>query len=738
MHTETANSAALLVLHGSGRAAELIQALNRRFTAPTTQVGVFPADVLNDGSGLEEFMHTVGGDTEVSVVHVLMPLDSAEDASRSPGAPTSELSHDVVDRLATAEQTLRTRFPALSDVDSWIVIDLGRSWSKSAREVVQAILDIAEDNRIRAVFAVTGSTTRSAAGDVDDRAGMVADAAWSLAVGGLGEARGIKDGTGVWVVGSQSFTLDAPAWALIATAAEVAEAIRQGPLRPVREGMLDQAKDDAKRWVQDRGIGTEDERSELRAAANGDALERLTVSRGDVARVAAPDWAAATEREHLRLAGAPLARFTRIVRGNASALLKGRTGEATAAGHLGAFDVALAEQLRSPSGCLRTARFLNQVAADLNLAQKSVADTPLTDPSHVDIAQARFDLDTAVQRLPEVRPWLARSVFAVTASAVLLQRTPWWLATAGPLLVGALLGMWAAWKRRKAVNAREAYISAVEDHVRALGIQRMLAAQVDMIKAIQAHVGAFADAHDSPTEMEQSEPPADGTCAAETKRIWNDLQVMVDRFADPGDSLAVLSLLPRCGEFFHSYPETIDEARAIAGTRSPEAIKSRRRVGAAATEILDGLELDSTGESLIDQFTEMCVNESGGRRGVAQLQAMDPAIAEKVLAGLRRSNKPDLEPAIRPLGRHVIVAPDGELPPGFGALEDSSSSLPGGRPIFARSVDERRLSVIWLVAQEGFAVPQGSLDASRPKPAQPPEAATHEANPGVGLVERGV
>lgn len=681
----------MVVRHGSsGNAGTLVDALSRHLDSSEVRVEVFSAPDIQDGSPLEPFMHGLRANDSLVLVHLIEATVG--------DALANELSGEVIDGVVAIEHTLRERFPALVEVDSWVLIDLGRSWSDSAREVAQSLLAVAEDNRIRSVLAVTGSTTGSVAGDADDRAGMLADAAWALAAGGLGDVPGLNESIRVWAVGSNSFTLNADAWSVICTSRAVSDAIDAGLLKPAAEGELDEALSQAAKWVLDREIGTEAERARIRSGPLGDASELLTVHRDEISQVIPEDWATAADREYLRLAGAPLARYTRVVQGNAQALASGRPGE-EAGGHVAALDDALTLQLRSPSGCLRAARFINGLSASLSDRARAVANSPHRDPREIDLDRTRRDLELAVTSMARVKPWSVRIGLMVLTVAVLVHLAVWPLVLALPVLAALVLIAWGGFLRRRARKARDRYVAAIEDRVQALADQRLLEAQMELVKTVQGHAGAFLDSHDALIDMEAADMPAAGTCAADVRRIWDDAHVVRDRFREPNSALQAAAPVPSCGQFFRSYPENEDDARTIASSRSPSVEKSRRDVFEGAEAILRTISLDWTLTDLTDRLKAVCVERSATPRGVQGLSELDPRLTAKVLERLRDINQPRLDSRTKPVECCVIVTPQRKLPEGISALAEVDA-----RALRSGSCDQTRISVVWLSAQD-FATP---------------------------------
>lgn len=711
----------LIVRHGSGRAGELIKSLSRNIASPDVRVGVFDADAMDDGHVLEPFMHDVRATDVLVLVHV---VEAGDDDSLA-----TELTDEVVDGVVAVESTLRRRFPALVDVDSWVLVDLGRTWSQSARTISEALLKVASDNRIRSILAVTGSTAGSVAGDPDDRAGMLADAAWALAVGALGDVPGMREAVRVWAVGSNSFTLNSDAWAVICTSLAVAEAIEQRPLQPAAEGMLDEAKLRAAKWVESREIGTDAEKARILSGPQGDTTELLAVRRDEINAVRPEDWATATDREYLRLAGAPLARFTRVVEGNAEAIAHGRAGE-DRGGHVAALDDELTAQLRSPAGCLRAARFVNGLSSALSEAARKVANSPHADPREVAVTRARRDLELAVMSLAKVRPWIVRMALLVVAAAVLVQERSWLLAVVVPFVVAGIIGVWGAMLRRRAVRARDEYVGKVEDRLRALSDQRLLEAQLEVVKRVQSHAGAFLDDHDSLVDMEVAAEPPAGTRAAAVKRIWDDLHAIRDQFRSPESALHVLDPVPSCGHFFASYPQDPADADSIASNKSAGAKASRGRVRDECDSQLQKITLDWDRETITTKLTAACVTESEVPLGVHRLTDLDPDVASEAIAHLSGANQPQLDVRTKPLERCVIVAPDGQIPPGFESIVHSAPTS-----LVTRSADPRRISVVWLAAQDFASPPPKPFPASDHSPSTGVSSA---GDPGIGFVDGGI
>jgi hypothetical protein len=683
-------------------------------------IQIVNAGQIGDGAVLEGFMRRMRATDDLTLVHLVEPINHE--------TLNNEVADGLVDDVRAVDEALRKRFPAMRAVESCVLIDLGRTWSDQARQAAARLLEVAADTRIGAILAVTGSTAASVAGDRADRAGILADTAWALTAGALTGLHGFTDHVRVWAVASNSFTVDTSAWALLSTTGVVAEAVDRGPLFRPSEGILDGADKKGAQWVADRSIGTSGERDLIRSGFAGDSRGLLDISQEPILAVQPQDWATAADREFMRVAGAPLRRFTQIVRGNAEALA---IGHEDARGHVHSLDDALTAELRLHAGCLRAGRFVNGAANALSEAVRQVANEPRTDPSDVPVDRGRKDLERAVSALAEVRPWSVRVALVALLMLVMTQALALPIALlAAPAVVG-LLWLWNRRARNRAVEARNKYVELIQSRIRALADQRLFEAQLELIKRVQAHLGAFLDDRDVMVIMEVAETPPENTRAADVMRIWRDLREVRALFQTPDHTFESIQPIPPSGQFFLTYPRDVADANDIASLTSEVAKRGREQVRKACTEELGEVELSWHRSDFVARLQAVCRQEAAVPEGLFAVEEIRKDVMRDVVATLRSRNAPQLDHDQHAREACVVLAPEQDLPP---LLEDVLTVDRG--VLRVATADPRRISVVWLV-QQSFEEPHSPALTPMPvaeqlEPSDPP------VPPGMGFVEEGV
>lgn len=732
--------AAMVLVHGPGACYDQLAALSSRYRGQT-RLALFDADVDAHAGEVEAFMSEVAvGD--FALVHVI-PAAAADAPAAAPGEASDGVAEGVeappvglAQRVEAVDALFRQRYPALEDVDAWVAMDVGRAWNEQAREAVQQVAEIAGEVRVKRVFAVCGSTDVAVAGRQPDIDGMLADLAWNLALSDLGGARGLDPAVWVWAVGSQSFTFDGLAWTLLATSDSISEAIRERPLAPADEALLDASTAAGAQWVRDCTIGTDAERARLTSAGRGDVMERLVVDQSVVEAVAPEDWATAIEREHKRLLGAPLANFTRVVQGRAQAELDGPLGDPEQ-GLIRRFDVSLTSVLRQPSGCLRAGRYLSGVAEELRIARERVEHLEQHDPKSFDLEGARVDLEASVAALPDTRPWLVRMGLLALAGIVLTVAAPWVVAALLPALAVLIAGGWLMYRRRKVIKLRRRLIDLVEQRVRAIATSRLIAAEVGLIKDLEAHVGEFLDKSGIRTEMEHAVAPTENTRAYDVHRIWLKLKGLAAQFADSQLALAAWKPLPSLGRFFQSFPDDAKDASAAFQRDADDVVQLRKEVRRAADDVLAQIEVDWTDDELHDRLLAAADEVAQPGLKLARLADMQPAAAAEAVAQLQRRNAPHLDQQLEMRTAKVVVGPPEGLPGDFASLGQRDAADEAGL-MSASSADDRRVSVLWLRPQDFARPAQAPRDdefedmrRKRHRPADPSQPPPPKPTPGI-------